>query len=97
MALSETQVMIVEECNKIREILLEKNRKYGDSAINPTRIFSKASNTEQIKVRLDDKISRLRNQQVDDDEDAVLDLIGYLVLLRVATRANMKKEVQSGK
>lgn len=41
---------------------------------------------EQIKVRLDDKISRLMNQQSDDDEDVVMDLMGYLVLLRVALK-----------
>jgi hypothetical protein len=65
-------------------MLLEKNRKYGDSALNPSRIFSKSDNVEQIKVRIDDKLSRLRNSQDDEDEDVVGDLIGYLVLLKVA-------------
>ena len=65
-------------------VLIEKNRKYGDSALNPKRVFSRASAVEQIKVRLDDKISRLMNQQPDEDEDVELDLMGYLVLLRIA-------------
>jgi hypothetical protein len=39
---------------------------------------------EQIRVRIDDKLSRLRNQQADEDEDVIDDLIGYLVLLKVA-------------
>ena len=67
-------------------ILVEKNRKYGDSALSPKRVFSRASAVEQIKVRLDDKISRLMNQQPDEDEDVELDLMGYLVLLRIARR-----------
>ena len=65
-------------------LLIEKNRKYGDSALNPARIFSKASNIEQLKVRLDDKLSRIKNAQDDEDEDVIADLIGYLVLLTVA-------------
>ena len=65
-------------------MLIEKNRKYGDSALNPARIFSKASNTEQLKVRLDDKLSRIKNAQDDEDEDVIADLIGYLVLLTIS-------------
>lgn len=65
-------------------MLIEKNRKYGDSALNPARIFSKASNIEQIKVRIDDKLNRIKNAQDDEDEDVVMDLIGYLVLLKIA-------------
>lgn len=84
--LTDTQNEITAVCNEIRDLLLEKNRKYGDSALNPKRIFSKADAVEQIKVRLDDKISRIMNQQNDDDEDVVMDLMGYLVLLRVALK-----------
>jgi hypothetical protein len=65
-------------------LLVEKNRKYGDSALNPKRIFSKASTIEQLKVRIDDKLSRMANRQDDDDEDPEWDLMGYLVLLRIA-------------
>ena len=86
--LTATQTLISAECKRIEEMLLEKNRKYGDSAINPIRMFSKASATEQIRVRLDDKLSRLKNIQADDSEDVILDLIGYLVLMRVAKLVN---------
>ena len=47
--------------------------------------FSKADTVEQIRVRLDDKLSRIAWSQV-AGEDVTLDLIGYLVLLRVAER-----------
>lgn len=81
---TQSQCDIATVCDKLKELLLEKNRKYGDSALNPVRVFSKASPIEQIKVRLDDKLSRLRNQQDDEDEDVLTDLIGYIVLYKVA-------------
>ena len=65
-------------------LLIEKNRKYGDSALNPARIFSKADNVAQLHTRIDDKLSRIKNAQDDEDEDVIADLIGYLVLLTVA-------------
>lgn len=86
--ITDTQAMIAEECDRIKQILLDKNRKYGDSAIHPARIFSRADPVEQINVRLDDKLSRIRSGQSDDDEDVDLDLIGYLVLRRIARRVH---------
>ena len=84
--MSSTQQAIVEECNWISEMLCEKNRKYGDSALDPVRVFSRCDTLEQINVRLDDKLSRLRSGQGDDTEDSELDLIGYLILKRIAKR-----------
>lgn len=88
--LSDVQNDIVIECNNIKELLLEKNRKYGNSAIHPSRIFSKSSSIEQIYVRIDDKINRIMNRQDDDVEDTITDLIGYLILLRVALKQESK-------
>ena len=72
--------------NEIEIMLIEKNRKYGNSALEPKRIFSRASNIEQIKVRIDDKLSRISSAQNDEDEDVINDLIGYLVILKIAER-----------
>lgn len=85
--LTQTQEEIVRVCDSIKELLLEKNRAYGDSALNPVRVFSRADAAEQIKVRIDDKISRLSRGSALPDEslrDTVNDLIGYLVLLSIA-------------
>ena len=71
-------------CDGIADLLQEKQRKYGDAALNPIRVFSKADRLEQLKVRIDDKLSRLRNMQEDEDEDVIKDLTGYLVLYMVA-------------
>lgn len=76
---------------EIREMLLDKNRKYGDSALSPKRVFSKASAVEQINVRMDDKLSRLMSGQLDDTEDVELDLIGYIILKRIAKMREARK------
>ena len=81
-----TQTAIRDECAAISEFLIAKNRKYGNSALQPIRVFSQATADEAMLVRMDDKLSRIKNQQANDDEDAVLDLIGYLILYRVGKR-----------
>ncbi len=73
------------ELQEIREMLLAKNQAYGDSALAPVRVFSRADPVEQLRVRLDDKLSRLARGS-DAGEDVVADLIGYLFLLRIAMR-----------
>jgi hypothetical protein len=74
-------------CQNIRDLLLEKNTKYGNSALNPVRVFSKASTTEQLLVRIDDKLSRIKTTGMEaPDEDTLNDLIGYLILLKIATK-----------
>jgi len=73
------------ECQAIADILVEKNRNYGNSVLDPVRIFSRADAQEQIKVRIDDKLSRVARGYA-GSEDVALDLIGYLVFLRIADR-----------
>lgn len=69
--------------DNLRNILKEKNKKYGNSALDPIRIFSKTNPKEQIKVRLDDKISRLTLGSGEDTEDVFIDLTGYLILYMI--------------
>lgn len=69
--------------DRVRAFLRQKNAAYGDSALNPVRIVSKASADEQIRVRIDDKLSRLARGDA-AGEDVLKDLLGYLVLLEVA-------------
>jgi hypothetical protein len=80
-----TRVAIIAECRALEAMLLAKNAASGNSAIDPVRVFSKASPEEQIRVRLDDKLSRLARGQ-DAGEDTMLDLCGYIILLRVLRR-----------
>jgi hypothetical protein len=81
--LTDHQRLIADECDALKAMLLEKNRCYGSSALDPVRIFSKADPVEQILVRLDDKLSRIARGSA-AGEDVEFDLVGYLILLRVA-------------
>ena len=66
--------------NEIREILIRKNLSYGDSVLNPIRVFSKSPTDEQINVRLDDKLSRIARGKEYLGDDTLIDIIGYLVM-----------------
>ena len=93
MTMTKTQEEISAVCNDIKELLLYKNKQYGDSALNPSRIFSKASAVEQLLVRIDDKLNRIKKGAglVGEDEDVIQDLIGYLVLLKIGLKHQKAK------
>ena len=89
-----TQNDIRRICDGVRDLLLEKNRKYGDSALEPVRVMSQSTAVEQILVRIDDKLSRISRGTglIGDDEDVITDLIGYFVLLKIALQ---RQDVES--
>ena len=88
-----TQDLIKLECNKVKGLLLEKNREYGDSALHPLGIFSKLGAIEAIKIRIDDKLARIQySGQKNIKEDTVMDLIGYLILSKVCEAVNSGNE-----
>lgn len=68
--------------DKIASLLIAKNKQYSNSALDPIRVFSKSDRMEQLRVRADDKLSRIRNG--DTSEDAITDLCGYLILMKIA-------------
>lgn len=68
----------------IEDMLIAKNRAYGDSALEPVRIFSKTDTIEQLYVRIDDKLSRVQRGHEYPGDDTIFDLVGYLVLLLIA-------------
>lgn len=74
------------ELTELGDFLIAKNEAYGNSALDPVRIFSRASTEEQLLVRIDDKLSRLQRGHEYADDDTVQDLIGYLILLKLARR-----------
>jgi hypothetical protein len=76
-------------CHGIAHMLIEKNIAYGDSALDPVRIFSKADPVEQLRVRIDDKLSRLMKGTDYIGDNDIDDLIGYLVLLKIAKEKNV--------
>lgn len=91
---TETQQKIIEITDAMRELLLYKNEKYGDSALHPKRIFHKGNVVSSILIRLDDKLSRVmeNNDQLPRVND-VADIIGYCTLLLIGMGAE-KAEIQ---
>lgn len=84
---SEASQLIAMECDAIKELLLMKNAAYGDSALNPANIFASGSAVDNLACRIDDKLMRIKNRGLNDEtEDTVSDLIGYLILLKIAMK-----------
>lgn len=83
--LSDTQRDIIEITESIKDLLLYKNQKYGDSAINPKGIFYKGDSTNSILIRLDDKLARIMaNTDAVPRVNDIADIIGYSVLLLIS-------------
>lgn len=87
---------ILDSCHEIAYMLIKKNIAYGNSALDPIRIFSKADAREQLHVRIDDKLSRImRGTEYIGDND-IDDLIGYLVLLKIAKAKEISRQEAYG-
>jgi hypothetical protein len=83
--------------DSIEKMLMEKNRKYGNSALEPLGVFSQLSAKEGLLVRIDDKLKRIKNGSLQkDDEDVVNDLIGYLVLLKIQGKESAVDRAMKG-
>lgn len=91
--MTEFKQQLREVLEQIRELLEYKNEKYGDSALRPIGVFSKLSPEEGIDLRIDDKLKRIQNQST--DEDAELDLIGYLILKRILLLRKARQNADS--
>ncbi len=78
------------ECDAIAAMLVEKNEAYGNSVSDPLQVFSQAIVEEQLCVRIDDKLSRIKRGK-EIGEDTVLDLIGYLILFRIHKKKPTRK------
>ena len=93
-----TEKAIKEVITEVKDLLIEKNRAYGDSAINPSNIFSNGDALDSLGARIDDKLMRIKNTGITDEtEDTLIDLIGYLVLYKVAMIKEKVDEFESEK
>jgi hypothetical protein len=80
-----TKDRITSKCNELKELLHKKNEAYGDAALEPLNIFSKANAEYGLRQRIDDKLKRIQNVGLNDStEDTLIDLAGYLVLLMIS-------------
>jgi hypothetical protein len=84
-----TKDLIIKTSQEVTDLLLEKNSAYGDSALYPVGIFSKGNAVDSLCARIDDKLMRIKSRGITDaTEDTVQDLIGYLILLKIAIHNN---------
>lgn len=96
--MSKSQESIAEIIDATKDLLLYKNKMYGDAALNPIGIFTAhiktvPANTASILVRLDDKLGRVKNAPALRIND-ISDIIGYCTLLLVsmgATKEDIEK------
>ena len=96
--MKDTEQLIEEMCESMKNLLIQKNRDYGDSATNPSNVFSDGSPIESLCARIDDKLMRIQNKGINDKtEDTISDLIGYLILLKVAMLKEKNEEYDSFK
>ena len=82
---TDTQEKIAVILDSMKDLLLYKNQKYGDSAINPKKIFYKGDSTNSILIRLDDKLGRVMSNPDEKPRiNDVADIIGYCTLLMIS-------------
>jgi hypothetical protein len=78
---------------EVIDLLVEKNKAYGNSALEPANIFANGSAVENLCSRIDDKLMRIKNKGISDQtEDTIKDLIGYLILLKIALHESTRQE-----
>jgi len=86
-----TNELIEFECDRLKTLLLKKNRDYNDSLHIQPILFDMDAATG-IKARINDKLNRIKQVGLNDKtEDTVDDLIGYLIHLQIANKLNNKQ------
>jgi hypothetical protein len=80
--------MIIDQCSEIEQLLVRKNIAYNNSLHTEPPLFPIDTITG-IQARINDKLNRIKQVGLTDEtEDSVLDLIGYLIHLRIALKLN---------
>lgn len=68
--------------NKQKQLMIEKDRQYGNAVLNPKLFFIEENEIGTvIKGLINNKLNRLIHQT--DNEDAVADLLGYMIFLYI--------------
>ncbi len=83
-------------CEEVLSLLLEKNKAYGNAALEPLDIFPDLTPVMGLQVRIQDKLKRIKNRGLNDEtEDTLLDLCGYFILLLIASRqeSNVQRDI----
>jgi hypothetical protein len=79
------EVAVRYHTERIAQMLVQKNADYGNSVFEGVEIFTQGQHQlHKIGVRIDDKLSRIKNGKIDGGEDTIDDLIGYLIIFQIA-------------
>lgn len=84
------QATIAKVCDDLKNLLVGKNQSYGNSALDPMRILSQCSALEGIRVRIDDKLNRMRKGSEYAGDDTLQDITGYFILYLVGRRLGLR-------
>ena len=76
------QEEIRKKCDEIRDLLIEKNKSYGNSVFDKGVLFN-VDPMYAIQARINDKLNRIKSKETYMSENDLMDLTGYLVLLQV--------------
>ena len=76
------QEEIRKKCDEIKDLLLEKNKSYGNSVFNKGVLFN-VDPMYAIQSRINDKLNRIKSKETYMSENDLMDLTGYLILLQV--------------
>ena len=81
---NETRRLLAEAGVRLGCLLIRKNERYGNSALDPIEVFARdLTPAQRLGVRMDDKINRIVHglgTSGGDAEDPRVDLAGYLLL-----------------
>lgn len=80
---------ILLHCLEIATLLLTKNISYGNSALEPLGVFGSNSAVQGISERIDDKLKRIKNNQTYPGDNDIDDILGYLVLYKIARKREL--------
>jgi len=80
-SIDESNKHIAQFCDDIKTFLIEKNTKHKNAALTKTPGLFPISLSTNIRVMLNHKLEHLA---IDLNDDAIRDVSGYFVLLRIA-------------
>lgn len=82
------QEKIRQKCDELRDLLLSKNKSYGNSAFEKGILFD-VEPIQAIQARINDKLNRIKNKgEGYFSENDLQDLTGYFILLQVIMDSN---------
>lgn len=92
---SETVSKIWDIFDGMKRLINWKNKNYGDSIMNPRKMFFKGETADRIRIHLEEKTNRIINHEGKERADDLSDLIGYAAFLMIAN-GYTSKDIEKG-